>query len=147
MFGNIFRKTIDKTEHLCYNDFTINKEHAFASWRTQKMTAAINQTLTVYNVNFEGCCTKLGFLMRLARAFRLDTARVVKGQAWQAFRESIAALCADGAPVCVRISGLDDAYTELPVECDALLNLLRGASQRTDSFRAEAYVGKMKWNV
>ena len=111
------------------------------------MTAAINRTLTVYNVNFEGCCTKLGFLMRLARAFRLDAAKVVKGQVWQAFRENVSALCADGAPVCVRISGLDEAYTELPRECDTLLNILRSAGQRTGSFRAEAFVGNMKWNV
>ena len=111
------------------------------------MTAAMKQSLRVYIVNFEGCTTKMGFLMRLARAFKLDAARIVKGEVWKAFCERLSSLTASDIPVCVRLVGLDDAYTSVPKECEALLRLLRAACSNCGAFRAEAMIGNMKWKV
>ena len=111
------------------------------------MTAAMNQTVRVYTVKFDGCNTKFGFLMRLARAFGIDAAKIIKGQVWQAFCEEVNSLAASEMPVCVRLVGLDEAYANVPLECDALLRLLRAANSRCGAFRAEAMVGNMKWKV
>jgi len=111
------------------------------------MTAAICQTVRIYTVKFEGCTTKLGFLMRLARAFGIEAAKLVKGQVWQAFCEEISSLAADELPVCVRLTGIDEAYESLPAECEALLGKLRWANNKCSAFRAEAYVGNMRWKV
>jgi len=107
----------------------------------------MKQSLRVYIVNFEGCTTRMGFLMRLARAFKIDTLRVLKGEVWQAFCERISSLGDSDIPVCVRLIGLDEAYTELSRDCDALLRILRAAGSRNTGFRSEAVVGNMKWKV
>ena len=111
------------------------------------MTAAMKQTVKVYTVKFEGCTTKFGFLMRLARAFGIDAAKLIKGQVWQAFCEKVNSLASAEMPICVRLFGLDEAYESVPTECEALLRLLRAANSRCGAFRAEAMVGNMKWKV
>ena len=85
--------------------------------------------------------------MRLARAFGIDAAKIVKGQVWQAFCEEISDLAANEIPACVRLVGIDEAYTNLPAECEARLGKLRSANNICSAFRAEAYVGNMRWKV
>ncbi len=111
------------------------------------MTAAVRQTVKVYTANFEGCTSRIGFVFRLARAFSIDAARVLKGEVWRALCERIAALGAGNYPVRVRLVGLDDAYPTLPFECESLLRILRAAESRSDTFSAEAMVGDRKWKI
>ena len=111
------------------------------------MTAAMTQTVKVYIANFEGCTSRKSFILRLARAFSIDAARVLKGEVWRALCERVASLGAGHYPVRVRVIGLDDAYPTLSRECEALLRILRAAQDRNDSFRAEALVGDRKWKI
>lgn len=111
------------------------------------MTAAMKQTVRVYIANFEGCTGRASFLLRLARAFSIDAARIVKGEVWRALCERIATLGASDIPVRVRVVGLDDAYPALSRECEALLRILRAAGERNECFRAEAVIGDMKWKI
>lgn len=107
----------------------------------------MNQTVRVYIANFEGCNGRASFLMRLARAFSIDTARIIKGEVWRALCERIAGLGASQIPVRVRVVGLDEAYPSLRRECDTLLRILRAAGEMNEGFRAEAVIGHMKWKI
>ena len=111
------------------------------------MTAAVKQTVKVYTANFEGCTSRAGFVFRLARAFSIDAARVMKGEVWRALCERITALGAGKYPVRVRLVGLDDAYPSLPCECESLLRILRTAENSSDTFSAEAMVGDRTWRI
>lgn len=111
------------------------------------MTAAVNQTVKVYIANFEGCTTRAGFILRLARAFSIDMKRILKGEVWRALCERVGALASDEYPVRVRVMGLDEAYPNLSKECESLIRILRAAQNRNSTFRAEAVVGNMKWKV
>ncbi len=107
----------------------------------------MTQTVKVYIADFEGCTGKVSFLLRLARAFKIDTARVVKGEVWKALCERITSVCATGFPVSVRVVGLDDAYANLPKECETLIRILRAAKEANDCFRADAVIGQLKWKI
>ena len=111
------------------------------------MTAAVRQTVKVYTANFEGCTSRTGFVFRLARAFSIDVARVIKGEVWRALCERIASLGAGNCPVRVRLVGLDDAYPTLSRECESLLRILRTAENSSDTFSAEAIVGERAWKI
>ena len=111
------------------------------------MTAAMRQTVKVYIADFEGCTGRVSFIMRLARAFKIDTSRIVKGEVWKALCERISTVCASGFPVSVRVVGLDDAYTSLPRECETLIRILRAAKDANECFRAEAVIGDLKWKI
>ena len=111
------------------------------------MTAAMNQTVKVYIANFEGCTTRAGFILRLARAFSIDMKRILKGEVWRALCERVGSLATGEYPVRVRVMGLDEAYPNLSSECESLIRILRAAQQRNSTFRAEAVVGNMKWKV
>ena len=111
------------------------------------MTAAVRQTVKVYTANFEGCTSRAGFIFRLARAFSIDVARVIKGEVWRALCERIYVLGAGNSPVRVRLVGLDDAYSALPRECESLLRILRTAENSSDTFSAEAMVGDRTWKI
>ena len=111
------------------------------------MTAAVKQTVKVYIANFEGCTNRTSFILRLARAFSIDAAKVLKGQVWHAFCERIASLGAGAYPVHVRVVGLDDAYRSLPMECESLLRILRAAQEGSTAIRADAIVGDRKWRI
>ncbi len=107
----------------------------------------MTQTVKVYIADFEGCKGKVSFLLRLARAFKIDAARVAKGEVWKALCERITSVCATGLPVSVRVVGLDDAYAALPRECETLIRILRAAKEANDGFKADAVIGQMKWNI
>lgn len=111
------------------------------------MTAAMKQTVRVYIANFEGCNTRAGFVFRLARAFSIDMTRVLKGDIWRALCERIALLAMGDYPVHVRVVGLDDVYEKLSGECESLIRILRAASDKGESFHADAMVGNMKWKI
>lgn len=111
------------------------------------MTAAMKQTVRVYIADFEGCTTHSGFILRLARAFSIDAARVLKGEVWRALCERVASLAAGDYPVRVRVKGLDDAYPTLSRECESLIRILRAAASKNEAFRAEAMIGDMKWKI
>ena len=111
------------------------------------MTAAMKQTVRVYIANFEGCTTRAGFILRMARAFSIDLSRVLKGEVWSALCERVAALAMGNYPVRVKVVGLDEAYPSLSKECESLIRILRAAQSRNEAFRAEAVVGNMKWKI
>lgn len=111
------------------------------------MTAAFNQTLKVYIVDFAGVSTRVGFFMKLTKAFGIDVANVLKGTVWSAFCGRLDRFSSWGVPVCVRVMGLDDAYTQLPKECETLIRILRTAKQQNSCFRADAVIGDMKWKI
>ena len=111
------------------------------------MTAAMKQTVRVYIANFEGCSTRAGFIFKLARAFSIDMARVLKGEIWSALCEKVALLAMGDYPVHVRVVGLDNAYEKLSNECESLIRILRAASDKSEVFHADAVVGNMKWKI
>lgn len=111
------------------------------------MTAAMNQTVKVYIADFEGCTTRAGFILRLAKAFSIDMKRIIKGEVWSALCERVGSLTLGEYPVRVRVMGLDEAYPNLSKECESLIRILRAAQQRNGAFKAEAIVGNMKWKV
>ena len=111
------------------------------------MTAAIRQTLKVYIVDFAGVTTRVGFFMKLVKAFGIDVSNVLKGTVWKAFCGRLDLFSAWGVPVCVRVVGLDDAYSALPGECETLIRILRVAKEQNSCFKADAVIGDMKWKI
>lgn len=111
------------------------------------MTAATRQTLKVYIVDFAGVNTRVGFFMKLVKSFGIDAANVLKGKVWSAFCARLDMFSAWGVPVCVRVVGLDDAYTAIPKECETLIRILRAAKEANKCFRADVVIGDMKWKI
>ena len=111
------------------------------------MTAATTQTLKVYIVDFAGVNSRVGFFMKLVISFGIDTAAVLKGKVWSAFCRRLSIFASWGVPVCVRVVGLDDAYTSVPKECETLLRVLRAAKESNKCFKADAVIGDMKWKI
>lgn len=106
-----------------------------------------SQTVKVYIARFDGCTTRAGFFVRLARAFSLDAACVISGGFWQAVCERVSALSQHPSPVVVRLHGLDAAFAHVPKECEQLIRVLRAASAASEHFCAEAIIGEMKWRI
>ncbi len=107
----------------------------------------MTQTAKVYIADFEGCTGRVSFFLRLARSFRIDTSRVLKGEVWKGLCERISSICAMGTPVSVRVVGLDDVYANLPHECEILIRILRAAKEANNCLKADAVIGQMSWNI
>ncbi len=111
------------------------------------MTAAIKESFELYITDFSKCKSRRDFILRLTKTFSLDKGRVFKGDFWRALCERISAISDSSYKSHIRLVGLCDPYSSLPIECETLIRLIRNASESSSSLCAEAVIGDMKWKI